>query len=55
VIDFFSWVKWYNDARFKRNPVVPAPVFCGDTYDVALKVCKELNEGITAQKGVANV
>ena len=55
VIDFFSWVKWYNDARFKRNPVVPAPVFCGDTYDIALKVCKELNESITQQNGVANV
>ena len=47
VIDFFSWVKWYNDARNQRNPHVPTPVFAGDNYDAALKVCKELNESIT--------
>jgi len=56
VIDFFSWVKWYNEARFQRKPLVPSPVFCGDTYDAALQVCKELNESITsAQSGVLNV
>ena len=44
VIDFFSWVKWYNDARFQRKPLVPSPVYCGDTYDAALGVCKELNQ-----------
>jgi len=49
VIDFFSWVKWYNEARFQRRPLVPTPVFCGDTYDAALKVCKELNESITKE------
>tara|TARA_R110000868_G_scaffold74293_3_gene214757 strand:+ start:832 stop:1104 length:273 start_codon:yes stop_codon:yes gene_type:complete len=48
VIDFFAWVKWYNDARFQRRPLVPTPVFAGDTYDAALKVCKELNESIVA-------
>ena len=52
VIDFFSWVKWYNDARNQRNPLVPTPVFAGDSYDAALKVCKELNESIT--EAVAN-
>jgi hypothetical protein len=49
VIDFFSWVKWYNEARFQRRPLVPTPVFCGDTYDAALKVCKELNESLTKE------
>jgi len=49
VIDFFSWVKWYNEARFQRRPLVPTPVFCGDTYDIALKVCKELNESLTKE------
>jgi hypothetical protein len=49
VIDFFSWVKWYNEARYQRRPLVPTPVFCGDTYDAALKVCKELNESITKE------
>lgn len=48
VIDFFSWVKWYNEARFQRRPLVPSPVFCGDTYDAALKVCKELNDSVKA-------
>jgi hypothetical protein len=47
VIDFFSWVKWYNDARFQRKPLVPSPAFCGDNYEAALGVCKELNQ--TAQ------
>ena len=46
VIDFFSWVKWYNEARFQRRPLVPSPVFCGDTYDAALKVCRELNDSV---------
>lgn len=46
VIDFYAWVKWYNDARFQRNPYVPTPTFVGHTYDAALKVAKELNEGI---------
>jgi hypothetical protein len=46
VIDFFSWVKWYNDARFQRKPLVPSPSYCGDTYDAALGVCKELNQGV---------
>ena len=46
VIDFFSWVKWYNDARFQRKPLVPSPAYCGDTYDAALGVCKELNQGV---------
>ena len=49
VIDFFSWVKWYNEARFQRRPLVPTPVFCGDTYDAALKVCKELNDSLTKE------
>lgn len=49
VIDFFSWVKWYNEARYQRRPLVPTPVFCGDTYDAALKVCKELNESLTKE------
>ena len=49
VIDFLSWVKWYNEARFQRRPLVPTPVFCGDTYDAALKVCKELNESLTKE------
>jgi len=44
VIDFYSWIAWYNAARFERNPIVPTPYFCGDTYEAALKVCKELNE-----------
>jgi len=49
VIDFYSWVKWYNEARFQRNPLIPTPVFAGDTYEIALEVCKELNEGVTNQ------
>jgi hypothetical protein len=44
VIDFEAWVKWYNDARFQRNPIVPTPTFSGDTYEVALKVRDELNQ-----------
>ena len=44
VVDFFSWVKWYNDARFQRNPLVPTPAFCADTYEIALKVRDELNQ-----------
>ena len=44
VIDFYSWARWYADARFQRNPKVPTPTFCGDTYEVVLKVCKELNQ-----------
>ena len=44
VIDFEAWVKWYNDARFQRNPLVPTPAFSGDTYEVALKVRDELNQ-----------
>lgn len=55
VIDYFSWVKWYNDARFQRNPIVPTPTFCGDTYAVALKLCKELNDSITYESGEINV
>jgi len=50
VIDFFAWVKWYNDARFQRNPLVPTPVFAGDTYAVAIQVCKELNDGILTEQ-----
>ena len=46
VIDFYAWVKWYNDARMQRNPYVPTPVFAGDTYEAALKACKELNDSI---------
>ena len=49
VIDFFSWVKWYNEARFQRRPLVPTPVFCADTYDIAIKVCKELNDSLTKE------
>lgn len=48
VIDFFSWVKWYNEARFQRYPIVPTPTFNGDTYASALKVCKELNDSAEA-------
>jgi hypothetical protein len=48
VIDFYSWVSWYNAARHQRNPIVPTPYFCGDTYEAALKVCKELNESAEA-------
>jgi len=56
VIDFFSWVKWYNEARFQRRPLVPTPTFCADTYDAAIKVCKELNDSMTdALKGKQNV
>ena len=44
VIDFEAWVKWYNDARFQRNPIVPTPTFSADTYEVALKVRNELNQ-----------
>ena len=44
VIDFYAWVKWYNDARFQRNPYVPTPTFVGETYDVVIQVAKELNE-----------
>jgi hypothetical protein len=56
VIDFFAWVKWYNEARFQRRPLVPTPTFCADTYDIAIKVCKELNDSITdALKGKQNV
>jgi hypothetical protein len=47
VIDFFAWVRWYNDARFLRNPSVPTPVFAGDTYDAVIKVAKELNDEIS--------
>jgi hypothetical protein len=48
VIDFFSWVKWYNDARFQRKPIVPTPTFNADTYEVALKVCRELNQAASS-------
>ena len=44
VIDFEAWVKWYNDARFQRNPLVPTPTFSADTYEIALKVRNELNQ-----------
>ena len=44
VIDFFAWVKWYNDARFQRKPIVPTPTFSADTYEIALKVRDELNQ-----------
>ena len=56
VIDFFSWVKWYNEARFQRRPLVPTPVFCGDTYAAAIQVCKELNDSMAdSEKGKQNV
>ena len=46
IIDFFAWVKWYNEARYQSKPLVPTPVFCGDTFAIALRVCKELNDSI---------
>jgi len=48
VIDFFAWTKWYNAARFQRNPEVPPPSFVGDTYEIALRVKTELNDSIEA-------
>jgi hypothetical protein len=47
VIDFYAWVKWYNDARFQRNPLVPTPTFIGENYDAVIKVAKELNEEVS--------
>jgi hypothetical protein len=49
VIDFYSWIKWYNEARERRNPVVPTPAFNGDSYEVALQVRNELNEQLTKE------
>lgn len=47
VIDFYAWVKWYNEARYQRYPLVPTPTFIGDNYESVIKVAKELNESIS--------
>lgn len=49
VIDFFAWVKWYNDARNQRKVIVPPPCFIGETYDAAILACSQLNESMKAE------
>ena len=49
VVGFLAWNKWYNQERFasKKDEVkVPYPAATADTYQIALKMTNELNEGI---------
>ena len=47
VVNFKTWVEWYNKARFSDARIKPpAPSFCADTYEVANSVRDELNKSL---------
>lgn len=44
VVGFTAWSKWYNEQRFKNTEVtVPYPACTADTYEIARKLCDDLN------------
>lgn len=53
VIDYFSWLNWYNKSRGNSNTnaireSVPAPLYTTPDYATAQQIVKELNEKIKA-------
>jgi hypothetical protein len=45
VVDFAKWLDWYNAAD-THSPKLHPPAFVGDSWEIANKVCDELNAGI---------
>ena len=48
VVDFTKWLEWYN-AGDSHSPKLHPPVFVGDSYEIADKVCDELNAEVITQ------